>query len=190
MKILFVKIAAAAAGVTLALCVAAATLFWYTTRPKPPKSWDTKALTTMEPPSFVPTSERHVLLHCEVKNQTSNDYSVGENNQLRLIGRIENGRLTRPLDNAEYFAIATPVFIPAQQTGTLSVEVKTVTLVPKEAKQSDDDYHEQIRDVLNQGMSGLEGFTIFDEQNRYQIDLPKRRATKLSDTSAQSAKPR
>jgi hypothetical protein len=43
-KATLLKIAAAAGGVTLALCIAAACVLWYASRPKPPEPWDTSAI--------------------------------------------------------------------------------------------------------------------------------------------------
>jgi hypothetical protein len=44
MRATLLKIAAVAGGITLALCIAAACVLWYASRPKPPKPWDTSAV--------------------------------------------------------------------------------------------------------------------------------------------------
>jgi hypothetical protein len=181
LKTVLLKIAAAAAGITLALCIAAACVFWYETKPKPPKPWNTTALTASDPPSFVVYGQKlHIHFRYSVQNHTGNDYSLDKRNQFRLVGRYADGSLTAPLENEE-LSIEDTAFVPANQTGMIVLEVKAVLPLAQGTNQSDDAYHEQNRALLNTAMGGLEGFAIFDEENRYQINLPKWRADKPAD---------
>lgn len=183
LKTVLLKIAAAAAGITLALCIAAACVFWYVMRPKPQKPWNAAALTASQPPSFAAYGkELHIYLRYDVQNHTSNDYSIGKSNHLRLMGRYPSGSLTTPLEDDD-ISIEGPVFIPAQHTGMMTLQFKAVIPVAKEAKQSDEDYHEQLRFLLNKTSGSLDGFTVFDEDNRYQINLPRWNTSKPSEAT-------
>lgn len=175
------KIAAAAAGITLALCIAAGCALWYASRPKPPKPWNTTALTVSDQPTFVTYGkELHIHLRYDVQNHTDNDYSIDKNQRVRVMGRYPNGSLTTPLEG-DYANIEFPVFIPAHHTGMVTLEITEVVPVAKEAKQSDEEYHEQLRALLNKVGGFFDGFTVFDEDNHYQIDLPKWKTTKPED---------
>ena len=169
MKTTLLKIAAAAAGITLALCIAAACAFWYASRPKPPKPWNTTALTTIEAPAITSYSnENHIFLRYRVQNHTDKDYSIDKTQHLRVMGKYPNGSLTSPLED-NYVSPELPIFIPAQHTEMITLEIRDS--VARGAKVSDDEYREQIRAHLNR--ISLDGFAVFDEENRYQIDLPK-----------------
>jgi hypothetical protein len=166
------KIAAAAAGITFALCIVVGCLFWYSTRPKPeepPKPWNTAALTVTAPPSIDSYgNENHTFLRYDVRNHTNNDYSIDKTEHLRVMGKYPNGSLTSPIEDS-VVALALPVFIPAQHSGVITLELKDP--VPRKANVSDAEYHEQLRAHLNEFV--FDGFAIFDEDNRCQIDMPK-----------------
>jgi hypothetical protein len=181
LKTTLLKIAAVAAGITLALCIAAACALWYASRPKPSKPWNATALTVSSAPSFVTYGkELHIHLRYEVQNHTDNDYSIDKNQRVRVMGRYPNGSLTTPLEG-DYTNIEFPVFVPAQHTGMMTLEITGVIPVAQVAKQSDEEYHEQLRDVLNKSGGAFDGFTVFDEDNHYQIDLPRWKNTKPED---------
>jgi hypothetical protein len=180
-KTTLLKIAAAAAGITLAVCIVAACALWYASRPKPPKPWNARALTVSGSPTFsVYGVELHVHLRYDVQNRTDSDYSIDKKQRVRVMGRYANGSLTTPLEG-DYVNIEFPVFIPARQTGMITLDIKGLVAVAKEATQSDEEYHEQLRALLNNKTGHLDGFTVFDEDNRYQIDLPKWVTTKPED---------
>jgi hypothetical protein len=176
-KTTLLKIAAAAAGITFALCIVAGCIFWYATRPnpkQPPKPWNTAALTVSESPALLSYgSERHIFLRYNVRNHTDNDYSIDKTQRLRVMGKYPDGSLTNPLEDA-FVATELPVFIPAQHTGMITLEIKEA--VTRGTKLSDDDYHEQLRARLNE--YPFDGFAVFDEENRYKIDLPKWRSVR------------
>jgi hypothetical protein len=176
MKTTLLKIAAAAAGITLVLCLALGGLIWYKARPRP---WNTTAVTASEIPTFGADTGKDAKIHLRypAQNHTDTDYKVEKVNDLRIMARLKNGALTSPLEG-DYISIDGPLFIPAQQSGTISLVVLSVTPAAQASEQTNEDYHEQIRDALNQSMNAFQGFAIFDEKNRYQIDLPKWAVTK------------
>lgn len=175
MKNTLLKIAAVAAGVTLALCVVAACAFWYTTRLKP---WNDKALVCMEPPSFGPlTGDYKFYLSYNVKNNAVDDYTVTAPSELRIEAKLSDGSLSYPLDDA-HVVVRTPIFIPARQLGTVNVRFKLLEPPTQRQGETDDQFHERLREFLNDKLSNIQQFVLFDQNHRYQIVLPRWAATK------------
>lgn len=167
------KIAAAVAGITLALCIAAASVFWYATRPKPQKPWDDKAIVpTANTAGFGPTDNKdyELVFTYQLKNSTLMDYSVDDSKSLKIVGLAENNVLTQPIPS-DAVVLSTPIFIPSQQTSAVGLRIK-LPIPSKMASESDDAYHERLRSYLNDKISFNRGFAVFDEINHYRIDLP------------------
>jgi hypothetical protein len=190
MKMALLKIAAAAAGITLALCLAAASAFWYVSRPKPPKPWNEKALLATEPPSFGPdTSEGYKFYFTyTAKNDTDTDYSINEPSELRIEARLGDGSLTNPL-NADHIHVRTPVFIPARQLGSVTLRFKMLEPPAQQQSENDDAYHERLRLFLNDKFDNVKEFVLFDQARRYQITLPRWAATKPPEPEGKKSKP-
>jgi hypothetical protein len=190
MKMILFKVAAAAAGITLALCLAAACAFWYVSRPKPPKPWNEKALVATEPPTFGPsTSEGYKFYFAyTAKNNTDDDYSINEPGELRIEARLSDGSLSNPLD-ANHIFVRTPVFIPAHQLGSVTLRFKLLELPAQQRGETDEAYHERLRLLLNDQLSSVKQFVLFDEAHRYQITLPPWTATKPPEPEGKKSKP-
>jgi hypothetical protein len=172
MKMMLLKIAAASAGITLAVCLFAATGLWYVNRPKPSKPWNEKALVINGPPGFG-TSEKEFpfYLSYSVKNTTDKDYSVESAEQIRMMAELNDGSLSNPLETRTAL-LRTPVFIPANQLGTITIRLK-IKIPEQKQNETDDDYHERIRKFVNETLPNLRGFALFDNTNRYRINLPE-----------------
>jgi hypothetical protein len=82
-----------------------------------------------------------------------------------------NGTLSEPLTEP-MASVRYPVFIPAKRMAFLGVSIAVSRIPPRETEESDVEYHERLRKFLNQELAGIDGFTLFDETNRYEIDLP------------------
>jgi hypothetical protein len=172
MKGIFLKISAAAAGVTLALCIAAATVVWYTSRPKPPKPWDTNALVVVGPPGFgsYPDTDYHFYLTYSVRNTTLRDWSLESSSNLRLVSQLGDGSLSNPISN-ENVRVRTPTFIPANQTGTITLHFMAGEYPKQLNTESSEAFHERLRKQLNEAYPSMKGFVLFDDANRIQVDL-------------------
>lgn len=56
------------------------------------------------------------------------------------------------------------------------------TVPPRKPTESDAQYHETLRAYLLDELNGSIGLVVFDEANRYEIDLPKPSATPPAKT--------
>jgi len=172
LKATLLKVAAAAAGVILTLCLIGASVLWYVSRPKPPRPWNDKALIVKEPPGFGPSSEdKTVYFSYSVQNDTAADYAVENVQQLRILAITLDDSLSSPIDE-EHLVLRTPIFIPSHQKGTITVRLKVLDAPEQNKSESDDAYHERLRQYLNDHIAGVRGFVLFDETNRYRINLP------------------
>jgi hypothetical protein len=163
-------------GVALAAALILGGFIWYTSRPTPPKSWNTSALVASGPPKCDAIEDgKRLELRYSVKNSTAIDYSLDAEaaNKLRVMAKYVDGHLSQPVENANQ--VDAPVFIPAGQLGALTLAVRlSLSDLPTRGKaESEDDYRERLLAHLESTRPDIAGFALYDETNRYQIDLPK-----------------
>ena len=80
-------------GVALAVALAAivAAISWYSSRPVPPKPWNSKAIiATFDYPDVEGDNPKTIVLNYILENTTEADYRIPRKNQLEI-----NARLTR-----------------------------------------------------------------------------------------------
>jgi hypothetical protein len=178
LKATLIKIAAAAAGITLAFCIAGGSVLWHLSRPKPTKPWNEKALVVVDTPEFDLYDEKDptIALDYIVSNTTISDYSI-ETPRLKIVAVLANGTLSDPLGE-ERVIVRTPIFIPANRIGMIVLHLKGVHAPERNQSESDKGYHERLRQVMNDRLSNVHGFVLFDDVNRYQINFPGWATTK------------
>jgi len=160
-------------GVALGAAAIIGSLVWYTSRPTPPKPWDTRALVAGHPPGFSVTDDgKRIRFSYPVENRTEEDYKVELAGEVKILVKTEDGGFSQPLpDEAKHLEV--PIFIPAKQTGTIVVFLSVSGIPTKEPNEADKEYHERIRTFCNDRLKGVYGLALFDETNRYRIDLPR-----------------
>lgn len=177
-KRIFLKAAGFGVGITLALAVLASGLYWYSTRPKPPKPWNTKAIRATY--YNVTTSGSGAGLKIDfgyiLENTTDRDYSLDEFPKPHIAVKLEDTQSLAEL-NDENLKLRLPIYIPAHQKVRIYVEVPPYGLTtefPGNAASEGDleKFHLLVAQHVSQHMENLGGFEIFDESTRYQIDLP------------------
>jgi hypothetical protein len=126
----------------------------------------------MDTPEFDWYGEKDptIALYYNVNNTTGSDYSI-ETPRLKIVAVFANGALSDPLGE-ERLVARTPIFIPANRIGMVVLHLKGVHVPERNQSESDKGYHERLRQVLNERLSNVHGFILFDDVNRYQIDFP------------------
>jgi len=161
-------------GVSTAIGLAAIAggYLWYESRPKPPKPWNTTAIVSSDDaPSFDTTGDdKEIHFTYTLHNATEVDYEIGPETEIRITFKNSDGSLTEPLPN-EVATLRRPVFIPARQKAMSRLSVVFGNVPQKKTIETDEQYHERLREFCKQEM-GDTGFVLFDERNRYQINLP------------------
>jgi hypothetical protein len=160
-------------GTAAGLALLTGGLLWYQNRPEPSKPWNTAALVGKEPPGFVSDNEHaHIKFIYYIQNTTKFDYQISSDGDVKVMARYKDGTLSAPLPT-DVRHLDLPVFIPAHQTGELTLLVALSGIPEQEASESFDQYHERLRAYCEDHLAGVANFVLFDEVNRYEIDLPR-----------------
>ncbi len=139
----------------------------------PTKPWNTSALVVTGPPSFdVSKDGKSLEWDYWVKNNTNVDYNLDDYtaNKLRVMTKFRDGSLA-PLNNWVTF-LDTPIFMPAGEIVGLNLSVKLPNVPTPKGGEVKAKYDERVRTYLETEVPRVSGFVLYDEVNRYQIDLP------------------
>ncbi|HJZ65068.1 MAG TPA: hypothetical protein VKD70_12160 [Candidatus Acidoferrum sp.] len=169
MKLIFLKIAAISAGVVFALAAILAGIYWYTTRPIPERPWDESVFIADGPPNFYEDDDSYISLSYRLRNQTAKDFDEDSNYRHKLVVVRPDKSLTNPIPNGTVL-VATPVFIPAHQSGTFKIKIRAS--FERKAGVTDEVFQQQLRKYLVSIMHGGEYFALFDEARHCRINLP------------------
>lgn len=150
---------------------------WYQSRPKPPKPWNTTAIFSDDAPGFEAGEDgKQMHFTYTLQNATDTDYEIGPDAEITITFKNLESSLTEPLPK-EVVTLRRPVFIPAKQKAMLRLSIVFGNIPQKKETETDEQYHERLRAFCKEKMVGA-GFVLFDENNRYQINLPMIRKDK------------
>jgi hypothetical protein len=107
----------------------------------------------------------------DLENRTASDFEVAPGPSAVIMKRLKSDGSLSSDPNARLLSVA---FIPINNRTRLTVEMTELFDWP--AKQ-DSDADQSFREFVSRETSGLEGFVIFDQNSRYEIDLPINLAT-------------
>jgi hypothetical protein len=178
-KKILLRSAGFGAGFAIVVCGVIGGVIWYSSRPsKAVKKWNTTALKVTEPPAFGAykndkDSRMYVEFNYSVQNNTDDDYKIESAESLKVLVRFTDGSVSEPV-TTEAASVKLPVFLPAKETGALSLVIQQ-SVPTKTERETDEDYHEQLRSYLEKQWSRdkLAGFVLYDETNRYELNLPR-----------------
>jgi hypothetical protein len=156
---------------------------WYEGRPRPPKSWNSTAISSSDdaPGLGVSSDGKQIRFSYTLQNATDTDYQIAPETEIKITFKNEDGSLTEPLPR-EIATLRRPVFIPAKQKATSSLLIVFGDVPQRKPTETDEQYHERLRSFCKKEM-GDAGFVLFDEGNRYQINLPAVRPEKTQKPS-------
>jgi len=162
------------AGVAVVIAALTAGGYWYLSRPKPPKPWDTTAIVADGTPGFgVSDDGNKVVLTYSLENNTPFDYRATSSDELNLLRRFaRDNALSQPV-TAETASIGFPIFIPAKQKAEVSLTINFVETPKQKPSETPEQFHETLRTYVLDQMRGDAVVVLFDQTNRYQINLPK-----------------
>src|SRR3990170_2069220 len=159
----------------LAAILVGAYFYRQESRPTLPEPWNTSAFVAAAPPTYVSNNGKSLELSYSVKNNTVLDYSQDDESakKLRLMIKDQDRELSPPFENKGLKLLYTPIFIPAGQTGALSLSIEDSDLPTPKDREVKADYDERVRTYLETEYTRFTGFALYDDVNRYQINLPK-----------------
>jgi hypothetical protein len=161
-------------GLAFAAAFILGSFVWYKSRPKPPAPWNRKAITATY--DLIETGdENHIVFYYVLQNTTDQDYRVETSSGIDLTGKLKQENSLSQF-KGDYEKIEYPIFIPAQQRLRFTIEIpypyeKTLRSdAPIEERRK---FHKELEQFVGTEMGNLNGFVLFDNNRKYEIDFPK-----------------
>ena len=161
-------------AVTLALIIGG--YLWYASKPKPPKPWDTKAITATY--DFIDTEgdNNTIVFYYTLQNNTDYDYRITDASNFTLMGKLEKQKSLSGAKGDRFLKFDFPLLLPAKQRLRFAIHLDYPYDKKSKAEATKDErekYRKELSAFLKEKTPNLDGFAIFDELNRYQIDFPR-----------------
>ena len=132
--------------------------------------WDAGAITA----TYVRTqlleidpSNAKLQLSYELQNNTDIDYRLADGPGVVVMSRMVNDG---GLSSQDDVRLAFPTFLPARQRVRATLNLARQFEWP--AKR-DAALQNKLKDFINQRLSGIDGFVLFDQGDRFQIEFPR-----------------
>jgi hypothetical protein len=106
-----------------------------------------------------------VVFFYDLDNRTDNDYRLASGPNVVIMSRL---RSSGSLSGEQPISLDTTAFVPAKNRTRIAIEMSHPFEWPS---QRDASAERQIRQLVADQVSGLAGFVLFDQANRYEIDL-------------------
>ena len=173
-------IISACGGAALALVIAlvAGGYLWYEARPKPPKPWNNTAVKASF--DYLSTEGKtNTFDFCyTLQNTTPRDYEVDNRAELSVAGRLLREKsLSFESDGERFVRPDLPIFIPSGQRLRFVIHLDYPYPgkdLPSGASAEDrKKYREALNKFVNENLTNLNGFVLFDKTHHYEIVLPK-----------------
>jgi hypothetical protein len=165
-------------GIALTASLIFAGFLWYESRPKSPepsRPWNTKAITAEFDVLDTEGDKNNIIFNYTLQNNTEFDYQMPEGS-VRLMAQLQRENSLSSADEG-FTNLDKNVFIPAKQRFRYTVHMgypyDKETLPSNASREQKTAWRQRLASYLNQEMGNLNGFVLFDESNRYQINLPK-----------------
>jgi hypothetical protein len=169
-KKILIKAAGFGAGFAIVSAIVLFIFVWWSSRPVKPKPWNTEAITAIYS-GFGVDDDQYFRFYYTLQNKTDTDYTVNESTPFSISGRIIEGDLAQCADCIE---VKKPFFIPAHDKLqlTLTFKYKYSDSLLASTNSEKDALHVRERQFLMDKYGRLNGFTIFDQDVRYKVELP------------------
>lgn len=135
--------------------------------PQPPKPWNSSAIkSTLARVQVreVDPANAALVFYYDLENTTDFDYRLESGPNLVIMGRLKsNGSLS----SEEQVKLSYPAFLPAKSRARIALEVVHPFNWPA---RMDAASQGKFRALVNREVGNLDGFVLFDETARYQIE--------------------
>lgn len=189
--------AAGGAGAAFALAAFVTVGLWFMLRPKPLKAWNTQALKASLDSIDTEGERDNLVFEYMVENTTSSDYRVSSAGELSVAARLTAQKGLTMDREQKGLRLDYPIFIPAGQRVRLTVHLMEYSYssenvidkairgtaegpwekyrVPPAAgaDTTTQKHREEVKAYVAEELKNLDGFVIFDESHRYEIELPR-----------------
>ncbi|MGB0035045.1 MAG: hypothetical protein WBP79_06185 [Candidatus Acidiferrales bacterium] len=134
-----------------------------------PKPWNTDAIKC----TFVGIQVREidatnaaVVFFYDLQNNTDFDYHVGNEPNIYFMSRLKSDG---SLSSDKQIKLDHAAFVPARNRTRIGLEISRPFAWPGQAGNASE---EKLRELVNHEVANLDGFTMFDNASRFQIELP------------------
>jgi hypothetical protein len=112
------------------------------------------------------TGDAALFLAYELQNNTNKDYRLADGPGYVIMSRVKpDGSLS----SQEPVQLSYATFLPAHQRARLALEIQRPFRWPAD---NDAQFSKEIEEFLTQKLSEVDGFVLFDQADRCEIDLP------------------
>ncbi len=177
-KRILLRAAGFGAGAVVATAVVVALFFWYTTRPVKLKPWNRGAITAdYYRVSTTDQPDSKLEFEYVLENKTDKDYELQKYLAPKIAARLEDTNSLTGFAEENEIVLKLPVFIPAHQKTRINISMPsygfsaTTHLTSSSTPDERHKYYAEIAAHVTKQMSNLNGFVLFDESNRYQVEL-------------------
>lgn len=168
---------AAGFGVGLAASLAVGGYIWCRSRPRPPAPWNSAAIRAEFDTLGTEGDQPTIAFDYTLENTTRFDYRVADVSGLSLAGKLKKENSLSLETDEKILRVDLPIFIPAGQRLRFRVHLG----YPYPGKTLPDDasaderkrYYDGLKNYVAKDLANLNGFVLFDETHRYEIDLPR-----------------
>jgi hypothetical protein len=178
-KQILLKAAGFGAGFALFVCLILWLWSWYSSRPKPPKPWDTRKITAEYDVASTEKAEnkdKTFAIYYTLQNNTDYDYEIKDKDSAILAAQLKREKSVSMNWDQKWLHYETPVFVPAHGRVRFCVHLAYpyVNSPPEPTKDAKAiyEYDTGIAKYLKNEMGNLNGFVLYDQTNRYEVLLP------------------
>lgn len=167
----------AGAGFALSIAIIVGCFAWYSSHHNPPETWNSSAIKASFDAVKVEGDDNHFEFYYLLDNTTNADYTLDESSTPTLVGKLkEQNSLTQPV--GKELPLNYPIFIPSKQRGRYHISLLTYKYPggkPKDGLGSEErsTYEKGLSKYVSEMFQNLDGFVLFDESHRYQINFPR-----------------
>ena len=164
------------AGLAITLALIIGGYLWYSSKPKPPKPWDTKAITATYDRVDTEGDNNTIVFYYILQNNTDYDYHIVDASNVTLMDKLEKQKSLSWGKSDQFLKFDYPLLLPAKQRLRFAIHLDypyNKKIKAEATKDEIEKYRKALSGFLKEETPNLNGFAMFDELNRYQIDFPR-----------------
>jgi hypothetical protein len=162
-------------GVSIAVTIAIifVIISWYENRPKP---WNKDAISATYDYIETEGEKNYFVCYYTLQNNTDYDYKFSDLTDILIMSKLKKQKSLSGNKESDTLKPDYPIIIPAKQRIRFAIHLQypyDKTLKEDASKEERKAYRKDIEAFFNNKLQNLDGFVLFDERARYQIEFPK-----------------
>jgi hypothetical protein len=174
-KRILLKFVGMGLGIGIGLALAVGFYVWHSSRPVPPKPWDSAAITATFLYADTTGDDNHCRFRYILENHTDRDYRT-KTADLTLSAVLQEKSSLTGAGTGEVKFEEDTIFLPAKDHAEVEIELTGYSF-PDRSQPNDNEgvekYRDAVKKYVDEHLPRLNGFAAFDDTNRYRINFPK-----------------